>query len=203
VGHRRLVSPLFRTARSSQSRRRSARRHRPLQAHSPTSPGWDTDRRPRPVNCLPTSVDQEDKVVPIREQPDLSARVGVAPLRVEVTGYDAIKLANSLRRPGVGGDIGIYLRVAVYSRCPNPPRSRQHLALQSVARNSPPVSFRAMIAEYCSQGRRCTLPLFRGFPQRRRPLGRFVLPQDVAVRSAGAEWLSPAPTTVPPCSPFP
>jgi polysaccharide pyruvyl transferase WcaK-like protein len=117
-----------------------------------------------------------------RKGPALLERVGVATARVAVTGDDAIELANSLRRPDLGGDIGVCLRVAGYSPVSDRARGSAASALQSVALELGSGLVPITIAEYRSQDRRSTLPLLRGFPERRRPLGRFARPQDVAVQ---------------------
>jgi polysaccharide pyruvyl transferase WcaK-like protein len=120
-----------------------------------------------------------------RKGPALLTRVGVAPARVAVTGDDAIELANSLRRPDLGYDLGVCLRVAGYSPVSDSARESAASALQSVARKLGAGLVPITIAEYRSQDRRSTLPLLRGFPQRRRPLRRFARPQDVALQVGG------------------
>jgi polysaccharide pyruvyl transferase WcaK-like protein len=112
-------------------------------------------------------------------------RVGVTPSRVEVTGDDAIELAYSLRRPGLGHDIGVCLRVAGYSPVSKHAKRSAASALQSVARELHAGLVPVIIAEYRSQDRRSTLPLLKGFHERRRPLGRFARPQDVAAQVGG------------------
>lgn len=120
-----------------------------------------------------------------RRGPDLLERMGVDPARVAVTGDDAIELANSLRQPALGRDIGVCLRVAGYSPVSEHAKMVTASALKSVAGELEAGLAPITIAEYRSQDRRSTLPLIRDFPERRRPLGRFARPQEVASRIAG------------------
>ncbi|HEX8508455.1 MAG TPA: polysaccharide pyruvyl transferase family protein [Propionibacteriaceae bacterium] len=120
-----------------------------------------------------------------RKGPELLEGLGVSPERVTVTGDDAIELAYALRRPDLGSDIGVCLRVAGYSPVSGAAKSAVGSALQTMAGELQAGLVPVMIAEYRSQDRRSTLPLLRGYPQRRRPLGRFARPQDVAAQVGG------------------
>lgn len=117
-----------------------------------------------------------------RKGPDLLARIGVPSARVEVAGDDAIELAHALRRPDLGEDIGVCLRVTGYSPVSPGAQKAMASALQSVAGDLHAGLVPVVIAEYRSQDRRSTLPLLGGFADARRPLGRFARPQDVAVQ---------------------
>lgn len=120
-----------------------------------------------------------------RKGPEVLARVGVTPSRFEVTGDDAIELAYLLRRPTVGEDIGVCLRVSGYSPVSERAKRSAASALQTVARELDAGLVPLVIAEYRSQDRRSTLPLLQGFPKQRRPLRRFARPQEVARQVGG------------------
>ena len=124
-------------------------------------------------------------VIALRERrrgPELLARVGVPASRIEVTGDDAIELAYELRRPDLGTDIGVCLRVAGYSPVTEHAKQAAAAALRSVAAEVQAGLVPVMIAEYRSQDRRSTMPLVQGFADARRPLGRFARPQEVATQ---------------------
>lgn len=120
-----------------------------------------------------------------RKGPDLLQRAGVDPERVQVTGDDAIELAHNARRSELGADIGVCLRAAGYSPVSDRAKKALASALQSVAGELKAGLVPIAIAEYRSQDRRSTLPLLRGYAHRRRPLGRFARPQDVASQIGG------------------
>lgn len=114
--------------------------------------------------------------------PEIMGRVGVDASRIEVSGDDAIELAYHMRQPDIGGDIGVCLRVADYSPVSQHARKAMTVALQKASLELNAGLVPVIIAEYRSQDRRSTLPLLRGSPKRRRPLGRFARPQDVAAQ---------------------
>lgn len=119
-----------------------------------------------------------------RRGPELLARVGVPPASYTVTGDDAIELSHRLRRPALGTDLGVCLRVAGYAPVPDDVRRRLGPALQTVAGHLGAGLAPVIIAEYRSQDRRSTLPLVRGYHPVRRPPRRFPRPEEVAAQVA-------------------
>jgi polysaccharide pyruvyl transferase WcaK-like protein len=115
-----------------------------------------------------------------RRGPDLLDRAGVKSSRVKVTGDDAIELAHSVRRPDLGRDLGVCLRVAGYSPVTRSARAAVAAALRAAAAELDAGLVPVVIAEYRNQDRRSTLALLDGLARAGRPLARFARPQDVA-----------------------
>lgn len=124
-------------------------------------------------------------VIALRERrsgPALLDRAGVASSRVAVTGDDAIELAHAQCPDELGHDLGVCLRIAVYSPVGARARAAVAACLRSLAQELDADLTPVIISEFRSEDRRSTLPLLEGSERARRPLARFARPQDVAAQ---------------------
>ncbi|MFI9508329.1 polysaccharide pyruvyl transferase family protein [Nocardia sp. NPDC052566] len=124
-----------------------------------------------------------------RRGPELLARLGVDRDRVLVTGDDAVEFGYRLRDPRIGGEIGLCLRVADYSKV----SAAAQATLGTVVRASS-VRLGAgvaplIISEYASEDRRSTLPLLEGAAKALPAVGRGGTAHDVARQVAGCRLL--------------
>lgn len=117
-----------------------------------------------------------------RRGPTLLTELGVAPEKVHVTGDDAIELAYNQRSDPLGTDIGFCVRIADYSPVTASARATLKRTVQAVAAEVDAQLAPLIIAEYKSQDRRSTMPLVKGYPKVRRPLGRYAGPRKLAAR---------------------
>jgi len=104
---------------------------------------------------------------------ELLRSLGVSADRIMVTGDDAVELAYSNRRPQLGGDIGVCLRVADYSPVDAGVRGVVRRVLQSTADEYDAGLVPLIVSEYAAEDRRSTLPLVAGSQRPRKPLGKF------------------------------
>lgn len=119
-----------------------------------------------------------------RRGPALLDEIGVSPGSVSITGDDAIELAYAQRQEALGHDIGVCLRVADYSPVSADARETVGRVVRSSAADVGARLAPLVIAEYKAQDRRSTLPLVRGYPDLRRPPGRYTRPERIAARVA-------------------
>ncbi|WP_234390893.1 polysaccharide pyruvyl transferase family protein [Nocardia suismassiliense] len=115
-----------------------------------------------------------------RRGPGLLADLGVSPERILVTGDDAVEFGHQLRRPDIGTDIGLSLRVADYSKISAQTQAVLGMVLRTCARQFDAPLAPLIISEYDSEDRRATQPLLVGAPHTRRAVGRSGTPHDVA-----------------------
>ncbi|WP_308163198.1 polysaccharide pyruvyl transferase family protein [Nocardia alni] len=107
-----------------------------------------------------------------RRGPDLLTKLGVAPERILVTGDDAIEPAYLLRRPEIGGDLGICLRVAYYARVSDAARATLGEVVRARAAGFDAALAPLVISEYDGEDRQCTRSLLTGAARARAPIGR-------------------------------
>ncbi|WP_232535408.1 polysaccharide pyruvyl transferase family protein [Nocardia terpenica] len=124
-----------------------------------------------------------------RRGPALLAELGVAPDRILVTGDDAVEPAYRLRRPELGTDLGICVRVADYARVGDAARAVLGRVVRTVAADLGAALAPLIISEYDSEDRRCTLPLLAGAARTRRPIGRGGTADQVARQVSGCRVL--------------
>ncbi|WP_282778790.1 polysaccharide pyruvyl transferase family protein [Nocardia sp. CC201C] len=122
-------------------------------------------------------------VIALREGvrgPRLLTELGVAADRVLVTGDDAVEFAYRVRRPEIGADLGLCLRVADYSKVSDSARDTLGAVVRSCAREFDAALAPLIISEYDSEDRRSTLPLLSGAERTRPVIGRAGTAADVA-----------------------
>ncbi|MFC9898356.1 polysaccharide pyruvyl transferase family protein [Nocardia sp. NPDC127579] len=115
-----------------------------------------------------------------RRGPELLARLGVSPDQVMVTGDDAVEFAYRLRDPRIGGDIGVCLRVADYSKVSADAQEILGTVVRARAAAFDAGLVPLIISEYASEDRLSTLPLLAGADRTRPPVGRGADAHDVA-----------------------
>lgn len=108
-----------------------------------------------------------------RRGPELLRSVGVSDEHMVVTGDDAVELAYSNRRPEIGSDIGVCLRVAEYSPVDLGVRAVVRQVLQAAAAEHAAGLVPLIVSEYAAEDRRSTLPLLAGSTKAVKPLGEF------------------------------
>jgi polysaccharide pyruvyl transferase WcaK-like protein len=107
-----------------------------------------------------------------RRGPALLAGLGVASERTMVTGDDAVEPAYLLRRPEIGGDLGICLRVAYYARVGAAARGVLGQVAGARAAAHGAALAPLVISEYDGEDRQCTLSVLAGAPHTRPIIGR-------------------------------
>ncbi|MFF2549768.1 polysaccharide pyruvyl transferase family protein [Nocardia sp. NPDC058058] len=118
-----------------------------------------------------------------RRGPELLESLGVSPGAATVTGDDAIELARDARAAGIGGDIGVCLRVAKYSPVARLAQDGVGIAVRAAAAEFGARLVPLIIAETPgSPDRATTVPLVRGSANPVAPVDRFVRPADVAAQ---------------------
>lgn len=112
--------------------------------------------------------------------PKLLADLGVAADRVLVTGDDAVEFSYRLRRPEIGTDLGLCLRISDYSKVSDTARDTlgEVMRAQAVALDTHLAPL--IISEYDDEDRRFTLPLLAHAPKVRPVLSRAGSAQDCA-----------------------
>ncbi|MFI6865262.1 polysaccharide pyruvyl transferase family protein [Nocardia sp. NPDC050406] len=138
----------------------------------------DADLRSRAADVLP-GVD----VVAVRERlrgPRLLADLGVAADRTLVTGDDAIEFSYRTRRPEIGSDLGLCLRVGDYTKLSDSAREALGTAVLASAAAHEATLAPLILSEHHSEDRRATLPLLSGATRTRAPIGRTGTAEDVA-----------------------
>ncbi|MFE3952818.1 polysaccharide pyruvyl transferase family protein [Nocardia sp. NPDC059091] len=115
-----------------------------------------------------------------RRGPKLLAELGVAAEKIVVTGDDAVEFAYRLRRPGIGTDLGLCLRISDYSKVSDSARDTLGVVVRREAAELNTALAPLIISEYDDEDRRHTLPLLTGAASTRPVIGRAGTAQDVA-----------------------
>lgn len=121
--------------------------------------------------------------------PKLLAELGVAADRVVVTGDDAVEFAYRLRRPVIGTDLGLCLRISDYSKVSDSARDTLGVVVRREAAALGTALAPLIISEYDDEDRRHTLPLLAGAGRTRAVIGRSGTAQDVARQVSGCRVL--------------
>ncbi|GAB0104479.1 hypothetical protein JMUB6875_34530 [Nocardia sp. JMUB6875] len=114
-----------------------------------------------------------------RRGPALLDELGVDPERVLLTGDDAIEFAYRSRRPGIGADLGVSLRISSRSQVSDAARETLGEVLRREAAALDTALAPLIVAEGMGGDRRHTLPLLHGAPRAREPIARTGTAQDV------------------------
>ncbi|MFF0633743.1 polysaccharide pyruvyl transferase family protein [Nocardia sp. NPDC004151] len=115
-----------------------------------------------------------------RRGPKLLAELGVPEDKILVTGDDAVEFSYRLRRPGIGTDLGLCLRISDYSKVTDSARDTLGEVLRREAAALNTALAPLIISEYDDEDRRHTLPLLEGAARTRPVIGRAGTAQDVA-----------------------
>ncbi len=112
--------------------------------------------------------------------PKLLAELGVSAERFLVTGDDAVEFSYRLRRPEIGADLGLCLRISDYSKVSDSARDTLGAVVREQAVALDTHLAPLIISEYDDEDRRFTLPLLAGAPKVRPVLGRAGSADDCA-----------------------
>ncbi|MFC9994994.1 polysaccharide pyruvyl transferase family protein [Nocardia sp. NPDC127526] len=112
--------------------------------------------------------------------PKLLAELGVPAESVLVTGDDAVEFSYRMRRPEIGADLGVCLRIADYSKVSDSARDTLGAVVRARAEEFDVALSPLIISEYDSEDRTYTLPLLAGAPRVRPVIGRGGSAADVA-----------------------
>ncbi|MCU1644304.1 MAG: hypothetical protein JWN03_4579 [Nocardia sp.] len=112
--------------------------------------------------------------------PKLLAELGVPADRILVTGDDAVEFSYRMRRPEIGGDLGLCLRIADYSKVSDSARETLGAVVRARAAEFGTALAPLIISEYDDEDRTHTLPLLTGAAKVRAVIGRAGTAQDVA-----------------------
>ncbi|MFJ4657381.1 polysaccharide pyruvyl transferase family protein [Nocardia sp. NPDC088792] len=112
--------------------------------------------------------------------PELLEQAGVRSDRILVTGDDAVEFAYRLRRPEIGTDLGLCLRISDYSKVSNAARDTLGEVVRREGRALGTALAPLIISEYDDEDRRHTLPLLGGAHRTRPVIARTGTAQDVA-----------------------
>ncbi|AYF78820.1 polysaccharide pyruvyl transferase family protein [Nocardia yunnanensis] len=112
--------------------------------------------------------------------PKLLAELGVPADKILVTGDDAVEFAYRLRRPEIGADLGLCLRISDYSKVSDSARDTLGAVVRREAAALDTALAPLIISEYDDEDRRHTLPLLAGVANARPVIGRAGTAQDVA-----------------------
>ncbi|MEC3918651.1 polysaccharide pyruvyl transferase family protein [Nocardia sp. CDC160] len=112
--------------------------------------------------------------------PKLLAELGVPEDKILVTGDDAVEFAYRLRRPEIGTDLGLCLRISDYSKVTDSARDTLGAVVRREAAQLDTALAPLIISEYDDEDRRHTLPLLAGAARTRPVISRAGTAQDVA-----------------------
>ncbi|WP_328290935.1 polysaccharide pyruvyl transferase family protein [Nocardia aurantiaca] len=115
-----------------------------------------------------------------RRGPRLLAELGVAADRILVTGDDAVEFAYRLRRPCIGTDLGLCLRISDDFKVSDSARDTLGAVVRREAAELNTSLAPLIISEYDDEDRRHTLPLLAGAVRTRPAIGRAGTAQEVA-----------------------
>jgi polysaccharide pyruvyl transferase WcaK-like protein len=119
----------------------------------------------------------------------LLAERGVNPEDVTVTGDDAVEFGYLRRRPTIGSDLGLCIRVASYSKVGTDAGDTVGRVVREVTADLNAGIVPLMVSEHGAEDRRSTLPLLDGYHAARRPIGRTGTADELARQVAGCRVL--------------
>ncbi|MVU80524.1 polysaccharide pyruvyl transferase family protein [Nocardia sp. ET3-3] len=111
--------------------------------------------------------------------PRLLADLGVPADKIMITGDDAVEFAYRLRRPGIGTDLGLCLRISDYDKVSDSARDTLGAVVRREAAALDSALAPLIVSEY-DDDRRHTLPLLAGATRTRPAIGCTGTAQDVA-----------------------
>ncbi|MFE3195504.1 polysaccharide pyruvyl transferase family protein [Nocardia sp. NPDC059240] len=121
-------------------------------------------------------------LIAVRERlrgPRLLAGLGVPADRILITGDDAIEFAYRLRRPGIGTDLGVSLRISESTKVSDSARDTLGTVLRREAAALDSALAPLIVSENDDEDRRHTLPLLDGAVRTRPAIGRTGTAQQV------------------------
>ncbi|MGW4241789.1 polysaccharide pyruvyl transferase family protein [Nocardia sp. NPDC004722] len=140
-------------------------------------PMGDPALRRRAAEVLPGA-----DLIAVRERlrgPRLLAELGVPDERVMLTGDDAVEFAYRLRRPGIGTDLGVSLRISDSTKVSDSARDTLGTVLRREAAALDSALAPLIVSEHDDEDRRHTLPLVTGAARTRPAIGRAGTAQEV------------------------
>ncbi|MFC3435188.1 polysaccharide pyruvyl transferase family protein [Nocardia seriolae] len=122
-------------------------------------------------------------LIAVRERlrgPELLAELGVPAERIVVTGDDAVEFAYRLRRPGIGTDLGLCLRISDSAKVSDAARDAIGTVVRRESADLNAALAPLILSESADEDRRHTLPLLAGADRVRPAVGRAGTAQEVA-----------------------